>query len=36
MLVVVNRQGVVTGDYVGEMSEDELLVALRTAGLNLK
>lgn len=36
MLVVDKGQGVVTGCYVGEMSEDELLVALRTAGLNLK
>jgi len=34
MLVVINRQGVVTKENVGEMSEDELLTVLRTAGLN--
>jgi cytochrome c biogenesis protein CcmG, thiol:disulfide interchange protein DsbE len=31
-VIVINRQGTVTGQYVGEHSEDELRAALRAAG----
>ena len=34
-LVIINRTGVVVADFVGERSEQELLAALRTAGISI-